>query len=93
VSLRAIVISLVGCLAITFAAAWLFDLSLERSLALAPAFVIGLALIAAVCLLLARAAVDSIRDSGHPRLVTAIIVAGVALVAVLTVVGVELPRE
>jgi hypothetical protein len=90
---RAIALSVVGCTAVTLGAAWLFGLSLERAILLAPTFVIGIAVIAAVCLLLGRAAVDSIRDSGHPRLVGGIIVGGLAVVTALAVLGVELPRE
>jgi hypothetical protein len=92
-SARAIALSLVGCAAVILGSAWLFDLSLERATLLAPAFVIGGALIAAVCLLLARAAVESIRESGHPRLVGAVILGGLVVIAALAVLGVELPRE
>jgi hypothetical protein len=90
---RAIALSVVGCAGVTLGAAWLFELSLERAILLAPAFVIGIAAIAGVLLLLGRAAIDSIRESGHPRLVGTIIVGGFALVAALAVLGVELPRE
>jgi hypothetical protein len=65
----------------------------QRMIILAPALVIGIGLVAAVLILLGRALVESIRDSGHQRL----IFAGLALLAVLigfmTYLGVELPRE
>jgi hypothetical protein len=88
-----IAVSALACAAITLGAAWLLDLSLERAILLAPAFVIGLAVIAAVFLLLGRAAADSVRESGHPRLVAAAIVGGFVVVTALAVLGVELPRE
>ena len=65
----------------------------QRYIVLAPAFVIGAGLIAAVLILLGRAFAESVRESGHKRL----IYAGLALLAifigVLTYLGVELPRE
>jgi hypothetical protein len=90
---RAVALSLLGCAAVTLGAAWLFKLSLERAILLAPAFVIGSAVIAAVLLLLGRAAVESIRESGHPRLIGAVIIGGLVVVTALAVLGVELPRE
>jgi hypothetical protein len=90
---RAIALSALACAAITLAAVWLFGLSLERAILLAPAFVIGLAVIAAIFMLLGRAAVDSIRDSGHPRLVTAVLLGSLVIVTALAVLGIELPRE
>ncbi len=90
---RVVVLSALACAALTLGAAWLFELSLERAILLAPALVIGAGLLAAVGLLLGRAALQSIRESGHPRLVVGALVGLVVLGAVLTVLGVELPRE
>jgi hypothetical protein len=73
--------------------AWLFGLSLERVLLLAPALVIGTGLVLGVLILLGRAAAESIRSLERPRLVLAVTVAGIALLAVLSLIGIELPRE
>jgi len=73
--------------------AWLLGLSLERVLLLAPALVIGTGLVLGVFILLGRAAAESIRSLKRPRLVFALAVAGIALLAILTMIGVELPRE
>jgi hypothetical protein len=66
---------------------------LERILILAPAIVIGGGLVLAVLILLGRAFADSVRDFGHPRLLLASAVGLVAVVVVLTWLGVSLPKE
>lgn len=60
---------------------------------LAPVFVIGAGLVAAVLILLGRAFATSVRESGHARLIIAGLVALAGLVVVLTYLGVSLPRE
>jgi hypothetical protein len=65
----------------------------QRYIVLAPAIVIGVGLIAAVMILLGRAFADSVRDSGHVRLILGGLVGLAVVVGVLTYLGVELPRE
>jgi hypothetical protein len=65
----------------------------ERLVILLPAIVVGAGLVLAVLILLGRAFADSIRDWGHPRLLFAGGVALLAVVVVLTWLGVSLPRE
>jgi hypothetical protein len=65
----------------------------QRLLVLAPAFVIGAGLVAAVLILLGRAFADSVRESGHKRLMLVGAVGLVGLVMILTYLGVELPKE
>lgn len=60
---------------------------------LAPAIVVGVGLVFAVCILLARAFAQSIRESGHPRWIYAGLAGLVGVVVLLTYLGVELPRE
>jgi membrane protein DedA with SNARE-associated domain len=62
-------------------------------LTLAPVFVFGIGLIAAVLILLGRAFADSMKDVKDKRLIIAGAIALVAVVAVLTYLGVSLPRE
>jgi hypothetical protein len=73
--------------------AWAFEIPLDRALVLAPALVVACGLVAGVAVLLARAALESTRASGHPRLVAAAVGAVLAVGVILTVLGVELPRE
>ncbi len=65
----------------------------QRYLVLAPVFVIGVGLVAAVLVLLARAFVESVRGSGHVRLIAAGLVGLAVLIGILTYLGIELPRE
>jgi hypothetical protein len=65
----------------------------ERLALLAPVFVIGIGLVAAVLILLGRAFADSIRDVKHKNVLWIGAVAMVLAVVVLTYLGVELPKE
>jgi hypothetical protein len=73
--------------------AWLFDVSVAHVTLLAPVVVVVAAVVAGLGVFWFRAAADSIRESRRPRLVVAAIAAILALGIVLTVLGVELPRE
>ena len=65
----------------------------ERLLILLPVFVIGAGIVLAVLILLVRAMAQSIRESGHKRLIYISLVALVGVVVLLTYLGIELPRE
>ena len=65
----------------------------QRLLVLAPAFVIGGGIVVASLILLGRAAAHSISESEHKRLIYAGCVALLGAVAVLTYLGVKLPKE
>jgi hypothetical protein len=58
-----------------------------------PAAIVGAGLVGAVFILLGRAFAASVRESGHPRLIIGGLVALVALIVLLTYLGVSLPRE
>ncbi len=76
-----------GLIATTHSAHW------ERIVVWAPAIVIGIGLVIAVLILLGRGFAASVRDSGHPRWVWAGLAALIGVVALLTWLGVSLPRE
>jgi hypothetical protein len=65
----------------------------ERWVVLAPVIVVAVGLVAGVFILLGRGLVYSIRESGHPRWIYAGLVGLAAAIAVLTYLGVNLPRE
>jgi hypothetical protein len=65
----------------------------ERLVILVPAFIVGAGLVGGVFILLGRAFAASVRESGHPRLIVGGLVALAALIAVLTYLGVSLPKE
>jgi uncharacterized membrane-anchored protein len=66
---------------------------LERFVILLPALVIGAGLVGGVAILLGRAFAASVRESQHPRWIFGGVVALVGAVALLTWLGVQLPRE
>ena len=66
---------------------------LERFVVLLPALVVGVGLVTGVFILLGRAFVATIRDSRHPRLIYGGVLVIIGAVALLTWLGVELPRE
>jgi hypothetical protein len=65
----------------------------QRLLILVPAFVIGAGIVGAVLIVLVRAFIQSVQESGHKRLLLAALVAVIGLVALVTYLGIELPRE
>ena len=65
----------------------------QRLIILAPAIVIGVGVLAAVLILLGRAFVETVQESGHKRLIYAGLAVLAVLVGILTYLGVELPRE
>jgi len=65
----------------------------ERVVILAPALVIGAGLVLGVMILLGRAFMATVRESGHPRILWGGVAVVVGLVVLLTWLGVELPRE
>jgi hypothetical protein len=67
--------------------------SIEKAVYLAPIIVVGFAAAVGLLILWGKVAVQAVRDSRRPRLVLALWVAGIALLVLLSVLGVELPRE
>jgi len=66
---------------------------LERAVYLAPVIVVATAALAGLLILWGKVAVQSLRESRRPRLVLGLWVGGIALLVLLSVLGVELPRE
>jgi hypothetical protein len=58
-----------------------------------PAAIVGAGLVCGVFILLGRAFADSVRESGHPRLIIGGLVALGGLIVLLTYLGVSLPKE
>jgi uncharacterized membrane protein YcfT len=79
--------------ALVLAVAWLFDVSVSHVTLLAPVVVLIAAAVAGLGVFWFRAAADSLRESKHPRLIVGAGAAVVVVGIVLTVLGVELPRE
>jgi hypothetical protein len=83
----AIVVALVAFTA--WALAWPF----EKAVYLAPVIVVGGAAAVGLVLLWGKIALNSLRESRHPRRVLAYWVLGLGLLVLLTVLGVKLPSE
>ena len=66
---------------------------LERAVYLAPVLVVGVAAVLGLLVLWGKIALQSLRESRRPKLVLALWLAGIGLIVLLTVIGVELPRE
>jgi hypothetical protein len=79
--------------AVVVVAVWVSDLSFQRAALLAPVLVIGLGAVAGLVVFWGRIGWDSLRRSRHPRLIAAGALAFVALLVVLTLLGVNLPHE
>jgi len=65
----------------------------QRLIILTPAFLIGGGIILATGIVLVRAMAQTVRESGHPRWFYAGFVVLAGAIALLTYLGVELPRE
>ena len=73
--------------------AWLLSWPFEKAVTLAPVIVIGAAALVGLVLLGGKVAVAQLRESRNPRRVLAYWLIGLALLVVLTALGVKLPRE
>jgi hypothetical protein len=93
VSVRAAAISGLVVGALVLAVAWLFNISVSHVTLLAPVVVLIAAAVAGLGVFWFRAAADSLRESKHPRLIVGAGAAVVVLGIVLTVLGIQLPRE
>ena len=80
----------VGLVALT---SWLMSWSFGKAVTLAPVIVIGGAALIGLLLLWGKVAVAQLRETRHPRRVLAYWLIGLALLVVLTVLGIKLPSE
>jgi hypothetical protein len=80
----------IGLVALT---AWLMSWPFGKAVTLAPVIVIGGAALVGLLLLWGKIAIGQLRETRHPRRVLAYWLIGLALLVVLTVLGVKLPNE
>jgi uncharacterized membrane protein YidH (DUF202 family) len=83
----------VAVTAVVLVTVWVTDLSMERAILLAPVLVIGLAAVAGLVVFWGRVGWESYRGSRRPRLIALLVLAVVLVLAALTLLGVNLPRE
>ena len=80
-------------LALVALTAWALSWPFEKAVYLAPVIVVGGAAAVGLLLLWGKIALNSLRESRHPRRVLAYWLVGVGLLVLLTVLGVKLPSE
>ena len=78
---------------LVFFTAWLMGWPAERAVYLAPVIVVGFAAAAGLLILWTKVAWQQLRETRRPKLVLALWLVAIGLIALLTVLGVELPRE
>ena len=73
--------------------AWLMAWPVEKAIYLAPVIVLGFAAVIGLLLLWGKVAFQALRESRRPKLVLTLWLVGIGLLVLLSVLGVELPRE
>jgi hypothetical protein len=71
----------------------LLSKSFEEAVFLAPIIVVGGAAVVGLVILWGKVALNSLRESRHPRRVLAYWLIGIGLLVALTALGVRLPNE
>jgi hypothetical protein len=82
-----------GVLGLVFLTAWAMGWPAERAIYLAPVIVVGFAAAAGLVILWGKVALQQLRETRRPKLVAAIWLAAIGLIVLLSILGVELPRE
>jgi amino acid transporter len=90
---RLVAISTVAVVGGGFLVAWLFAMPLDRAFVLSPVIVVAAGILAMTGALFVRAAIESARELKNPRRFWIILGVAVLVIAVLSLLGVELPRE
>jgi uncharacterized membrane protein len=85
--------ALVAVLGLVALSAWLLSWPFEKAVVLAPVIVVCGAAAVGLVLLWGKVALNSLRESRHPRRVLAYWALGLGLLVALTVLGVKLPNE
>jgi hypothetical protein len=76
-----------------FLVAWAFEMPLERAIVLSPVIVAAVGILAMTAALFVRAAIDSARELRNPRRFWIWLGVACVVIALLGLLGVELPRE
>jgi hypothetical protein len=73
--------------------AWVMAWPFEKAVYLAPVIVVGSAAAVGLLILWGKVAIQSLKESKRPKLVLALWFAGLALLVLLSYLGVKLPKE
>ncbi len=91
--IRVAVPVLAACVGFVALTAWALEWPLQKAVYLAPVIVAVYGVAIGLIVLWVRIAYLQLKASRHPRLILGIAAALVGLVALLTLLGIELPRE
>jgi hypothetical protein len=91
--IRVALLALAVAAGLCVGAAWIFSWPLEKAVYLAPIIVAAVGASAGLIVFWARVVYVQVRDSPNRRLLLWLAAGFAVLVTVLTVLGVELPRE
>jgi len=86
-------VALAAVLGLVSLTAWALSWPLEKAVSLAPVIVVGGAAAVGLVLLWGKVALNSLRESRHPRRVLAYWLLGLGLLVLLTFLGLKLPSE
>jgi hypothetical protein len=92
-SSKALVASGLVTAALVLLVVWVFEVSLDRAAVLAPVIVVAFGAAAAVVVLWAKVGWEALQRRRRPWLVVGIAAGVVVLIAALSLLGFELPRE
>ena len=92
-STKAAVISGVVTAALVLLVVWVFEVSIDRAAVLAPVIVVAFGAGAGVLVLWAKIGWEALHRRRRPWLVAGIAVGAIVLIAALSLLGVQLPRE
>jgi hypothetical protein len=93
VSTRAAIASGLVIAGLVLAVTWAFEISLSRAALLAPVIVVCAGAAAGLAVLWAKVGWESLRRRRRPWLVAGVVVAAFAVIAALSLLGLDLPRE
>jgi uncharacterized membrane protein YidH (DUF202 family) len=93
VSTKAAIASGFVTAALVLAVTWAFEISLSRAAVLAPVIVVAAGAAAGVAVLWTKVGWESLRRRRRPWLVAGVALVAFALIAALSLLGLDLPRE
>jgi hypothetical protein len=92
-SLRAAILSGLLTAALVLLAVWVLELPLDRAAVLAPVFVVVFGAAAGLVVLWTRIGWESLQRRAHPWRIVAVAIGVLVVLLVLSILGLELPRE
>jgi hypothetical protein len=90
IRVSSVILAVMGLVVLT---AWILSWPVEKAIYLAPVIVIGGGAAVGLLILWGKVAWQSLQESRRPKLVLALWLAGIGLIVLLSVIGIELPSE